>query len=396
VSQAGNRFEFTDFLRNALDTAGRSPHSFHQRIVRLVEKHQIETIISTAYDDLLERAFQQEGVGFNRVVRGADVSFIRPGRPTLIKLYGDVSQPDTLVVTDRDHTALLRDREREPLLDEVRQAFRRNTVLFLGYSLADPDFRFLFDQVAESRFARTAYAVWPGLPEADVRMWRDRGITILEEDPLTVLEKSPHAGRIADQSKAVPPPAFGPDYQAGLRRLRESLTGRAPDRLSEFFTLEARLLDNLRSEQLYGSTETTRAERATILYALNQLAHAQSGISFNDLCQGQAPPTPQTRSMGNGDMPGGPSGTCQVSPSWNTAAIRDLLSVAFNDEELTTLCFDYFRPVQDDFAAGMSKGQKIQRLLDYCIRQEEVDDLLAAVRKANPKQYQRFEGELRG
>jgi hypothetical protein len=100
--------------------------------------------------------------------------------------------------------------------------------------------------------------------------------------------------------------------------------------------------------------------------------------------------------MGNGDMPGGPSGTCQVSPSWNTAAIRDLLSVAFNDEELTTLCFDYFRPVQDDFAAGMSKGQKIQRLLDYCIRQEEVDDLLAAVRKANPKQYQRFEGELRG
>jgi hypothetical protein len=63
----------------------------------------------------------------------------------------------------------------ERLLDEVRQAFRRNTVLFLGYNLADPDFRFLFDQVAESRFARTAYAVWPGLPEADVRMWQDGG-----------------------------------------------------------------------------------------------------------------------------------------------------------------------------------------------------------------------------
>ena len=187
VGQAGNRWAFTDFIRTGLDTAGVSPQPFHRRIVELVKTHGIETIITTAYDNLLELAFREAGVGLNRVVRGSDVNFINPDRPTLIKLYGDAQQPDTLVVTDRDHSDLLRDREREPLLDEVRRALRRNTVFFLGYNLADPDFRFLFDQVAESRFARTAYAVWPGLPEADVRMWRDRGIVILDTDPLGIL-----------------------------------------------------------------------------------------------------------------------------------------------------------------------------------------------------------------
>lgn len=184
VSQAGNRFDFIDFLRTELDVVGRSPQALQQRVVRLVKTHQLETIITTAYDDVLELAFQQAGVGFNRVVRGSEVNFINPDRSTLIKLYGDVLQPDTLVVTDQDHTNLLRDRDKESVLDEVKRAFRRNSVLFLGYDLSDPDFQFLFDQIAESRFARTAYAVWPDLPEADVRMWQDRGIVILEADPL--------------------------------------------------------------------------------------------------------------------------------------------------------------------------------------------------------------------
>ena len=102
VSRAGHRFEFTDFLRNALDTSGQSPHPFHRRVAELVETHGIQTIITTAYDDLLELALKQAGLGFNRVVNGNDVPFISPDRPTLIKLYGDVQQPETLIVTDHD------------------------------------------------------------------------------------------------------------------------------------------------------------------------------------------------------------------------------------------------------------------------------------------------------
>jgi hypothetical protein len=285
VSQSGNRWEFTDFIRNALDTVGRPPQPFHWSVVELIKAHQVETIITTAYDNLLELAFQQADVGLNRVVRGGDLAFANPDRPTLIKLYGDAQQPDTLVVTDRDHSDLLRDRDREALVDEVKRAFRRNTVLFLGYNLADPDFRFLFDQVAESHFARTAYAVWPGLPEADVRMWRDRGIVILDIDPLGVLE-----------------------------------------------------------------AEGWRAQRA------------------------------QRVEVGEAEK-----------PAWGFATVRQLLVSAFDDEELTALCFDHFLPVHESFASGMGKGEKIQRLLDYCYRHDQLEKLLRLVEERNPEQYARYE-----
>ncbi len=215
VGRAGNRWEFTNFIRNALDTAGLSAAPFHQRVAVLVKEYQIEILITTAYDNLLDLAFQQAGTGLNHVVRGGDVHFVKPGRPTLVKLYGDAQQPDTLVVTDRDHSDLLRDRDREPILDEVRAAFRRHTLLFLGYSLADPDFRFLFDQVAESRLARTAYAVWTGLPEIDVQMWRDRGIVILETDPLSLLNTL-----LERRGEVVPTPS--PAVKGQTERIRQS------------------------------------------------------------------------------------------------------------------------------------------------------------------------------
>lgn len=189
INQAGNRFEFTSFLKDALDTTGKSPRSFHKQVATLIGTGKIDTVITTAYDKLLEIAFDKADIAHDRIVRGSDVAFINPNRLTLIKLYGDIQQLDTLVVTDRDHSYLLRDRDREPLVDEVRQILRRKTVLFLGYNLSDPDFLFLFDQVAQSHFARKAYAVWPKQSDMDKRMWQERGIEILDAEPLDFLEK---------------------------------------------------------------------------------------------------------------------------------------------------------------------------------------------------------------
>jgi outer membrane protein assembly factor BamB len=188
VSRGGQRWEFTDFIRNALDTTGKRPQAFHRRIVELVKTHQIKTIVTTAYDDLLELAFREASVGVNRVVRSSDLSFIDPGRPTLIKLYGDARQPDTLVVTEDDYYGLWQERDKKDLLDEVRSALRKNITLFLGYNLGDFSLNLLWREVLDraGRFPLGAYAVWPDVPDADVQMWRDRGLTILDGAPLGI------------------------------------------------------------------------------------------------------------------------------------------------------------------------------------------------------------------
>ena len=80
------------------------------------------------------------------------------------------------------------------------------------------------------------------------------------------------------------------------------------------------------------------------------------------------------------------------TPPADSATLRALLVAAFSDDELTTFCYDWFHPLYEDFASGMTKGQKIQRLMEFCEHRGETARLLAAVRQANPTQYARFFG----
>lgn len=75
-----------------------------------------------------------------------------------------------------------------------------------------------------------------------------------------------------------------------------------------------------------------------------------------------------------------------------TPAIPDLrqyLTSAYSDEELATLCFEYFRDVYENFAAGMTKTQKVLLLLDHCQRRDLLPNLAAALERDRTEQYQR-------
>jgi len=92
--------------------------------------------------------------------------------------------------------------------------------------------------------------------------------------------------------------------------------------------------------------------------------------------------------------PGSVPATPTPAPASNTAAVRELVMAAFGDEELTTFCYDNFRPVYEEFTIGMSRTQKTQRLVETCDRRGEIEKLLAGVARANPYQYDRFRNRL--
>jgi len=89
-----------------------------------------------------------------------------------------------------------------------------------------------------------------------------------------------------------------------------------------------------------------------------------------------------------------PASTPTPAPASNTAAVRELLMAAFGDEELTTFCYDNFRPVYEEFTNGMSRTQKAQRLVETCERRGEMAKLLERIERANPYQYNRFKDHL--
>ncbi len=73
-----------------------------------------------------------------------------------------------------------------------------------------------------------------------------------------------------------------------------------------------------------------------------------------------------------------------------TADLRQFLTTAYSGEEINTLCFDYFRAVYDDFGNGMSKGQKIQNLLEYCERHVTWQTLVDVLQRERGQQLTAF------
>jgi formylglycine-generating enzyme required for sulfatase activity len=79
--------------------------------------------------------------------------------------------------------------------------------------------------------------------------------------------------------------------------------------------------------------------------------------------------------------------------NFNTADVRQFLTDYFSDDELTTLCFDFFPAVHNSFASGMSKGQKIQLLIEHVQRREQLPDLLNVLQQQRPAQYAKRFGQ---
>jgi hypothetical protein len=133
--------------------------------------------------------------------------------------------------------------------------------------------------------------------------------------------------------------------------------------------------------------------RANIVYTITAEEHTGNGLVTVWL-QAADDSGNERGISGPSDSPSNGLKT-SVKSDWSTAAIRNLLSAAFDDEDLTVLCFDHFHPVYENFTSGMSKRNKVQHLMDHCLRHGKVEKLLTLVQERNPTQYSRFESKLK-
>lgn len=127
MKQPRQRWEFTQYVKNQLETWNKRPQRFHQLLVQL----PVQMTITTAYDELLKQAFAQAGIPINHLVKDSDVPFSHPRQRSVLRLYGELSQPESLILTEDDHYGLWRNRDKESLLDEIRATLRRHVILLL-------------------------------------------------------------------------------------------------------------------------------------------------------------------------------------------------------------------------------------------------------------------------
>ena len=173
------------------------PGPLHQAIARAGFK----AIVTTWFDECLEYALRDAGCRVHRVVTDLETLYGEQGQRdvTLVKLFGCISRPDSLVLTTREQFGLTR-RLGQKLKAIISFATVR-PLLFVGHDLRDDLTMSLYDEASEGvvKHMRRAYAVWPGPTEAMRAHWQGIQLEFLSYQPAAFLEA------VASQSPAVEP-----------------------------------------------------------------------------------------------------------------------------------------------------------------------------------------------
>ncbi|NOZ51336.1 MAG: hypothetical protein GXP37_15030 [Chloroflexi bacterium] len=178
-----------DLISTLLDAYGSAqPGTFQHVILWLVQEYGLRNIVTTTYDRSLELACDAAGIPYTSIVDDTDLEFADAGQLRIFRLYGHVQRKDRLVITEDDHVRLLSDPQRSAMLATVRQLFQQNTALFLGYNLADLDFKFLLAGRSGQALVRRAFVVWPDCSQQERRMWARRQVIVLDSDPFGLSE----------------------------------------------------------------------------------------------------------------------------------------------------------------------------------------------------------------
>jgi hypothetical protein len=112
------------------------------RVHELIVKSRFRIIYTTNYDRWLEAAFDHHGADYTKIVTAADMARIRSGAVQIVKFHGDFEDDDSIVL---DESSYYRRLDFESPLDiKLRADILGRSVLFIGYSLADVNIRYLF------------------------------------------------------------------------------------------------------------------------------------------------------------------------------------------------------------------------------------------------------------
>lgn len=162
-------------IRDRLDTLHLQPTRVHHALAAL----PVQLLVTTNFDDLLEQTYRLERKPCTTVTRAVDAGFWSSDRTQIVKIHGDLAIPESIVITSGDYEGIATDRP--TLIRLLGATLQTRTVLFLGYSLADPDLRILLRQLKQESgdYARNLYSVQFDAPPLAVKDLERRGVRVV-------------------------------------------------------------------------------------------------------------------------------------------------------------------------------------------------------------------------
>ena len=170
------RPKLIELLFDLLFITDAQPSNAHRSFCAL----PFDIVCTTNLDFLLERQYEFTPRTYTPLIDEAQLSVnLNSNSIALLKLHGDLNNPNRLVVTEEDYDRFL---ERYPVIATyLANLLITRTAVFIGYSLDDPDFRQMWQVVGErlGKSRRLAYALCVGARPADVARFERRGVKVI-------------------------------------------------------------------------------------------------------------------------------------------------------------------------------------------------------------------------
>ncbi len=150
-----------------------------QPVHKLLMKFDVDTIITTNYDCLIEKACEENNEFIQVISSNSDLPYRTAGKE-LIKMHGDFEHKN-FVLKEEDY---LNYHEEFKLIENyIKSLIGTKVVLFMGYSLEDPDVKHIFSWVKEilNDNMQRAYLIEAGKPYDQYKSdyYRNMGVNII-------------------------------------------------------------------------------------------------------------------------------------------------------------------------------------------------------------------------
>lgn len=177
-----NKHSLNTYILDRIDNPRYTPLPIHQLIASL----PCQIIITTAWDNLFELALREARRPFVKVLDDSSISFTE-NKVALIKLRGSVEDQKSLAIAGNDYYDVF---SQHPQIERfVKGLFDTKTILFLGFDLQDDDFKRLYHRISDKGLhKRQGYALQIDLDLYTVDSWREKGVQIIQSEPLEFLK----------------------------------------------------------------------------------------------------------------------------------------------------------------------------------------------------------------
>lgn len=155
VDKESDLIEIAQFYRNSKSGRGginqRLIDEFTKDVVtsenhKLLAKLPIKTYWTTNYDNLIEKALEQNGKIVDVKLASDTLSYAKKGRDAIVyKMHGDISLPNDAVLTKDDYESY--NEKRQMFTTALQGDLVSKTFLFWGFSFDDPNLEYILSRI---------------------------------------------------------------------------------------------------------------------------------------------------------------------------------------------------------------------------------------------------------